>query len=225
MSARRAIKIRTTFIIVFMLFAAGIAAAGARYYFYLEKYLYATRMKELSAVAELKVRDVFSWRSERLADAQVLAMNPAVAEFIKGARSGSTASREKFTQWMDTFRDPYGYEGLLIVDPEGAELASVPRGRSLDPFVKTILSPSGKPAVFSEFYRGSDGKPSLAVCAPIRSSTNPAAPLLGYVVLYIDPARFLYPKIQNWPTPSATGETVLLGRDKDQVVYLNELLF
>jgi PAS domain S-box-containing protein len=43
------------------------------------------------------------------------------------------------------------------------------------------------------------------------------------LVLWIDPNTFLYPHIQSWPTPSRTAETLLVRREGDQVLYLNEL--
>ena len=39
----------------------------------------------------------------------------------------------------------------------------------------------------------------------------------------IDPNQFLYPLIQTWPTPSPSAETLLVRREGDEVVYLNEL--
>ena len=39
----------------------------------------------------------------------------------------------------------------------------------------------------------------------------------------VDPYQFLYPLIQSWPTPSRSGETVLIRREGDEVVILNEL--
>src|ERR1035438_8946554 len=45
----------------------------------------------------------------------------------------------------------------------------------------------------------------------------------GILLLGIDPSEFLYPLIQSWPTPSRTAETLLVRREGDEVVYLNEL--
>ena len=39
----------------------------------------------------------------------------------------------------------------------------------------------------------------------------------------INPNVFLYPLIQSWPVPSNTAETLLVRREGDEVVYLNEL--
>jgi len=38
-----------------------------------------------------------------------------------------------------------------------------------------------------------------------------------------DPDAYLYPLIQNWPTFSKTGETLLVRKEGNEVVYLNEL--
>jgi PAS domain-containing protein len=42
-------------------------------------------------------------------------------------------------------------------------------------------------------------------------------------VLRLNPKNFLFPLIQNWPLPSATAETLLVRREGDEIVYLNEL--
>jgi PAS domain S-box-containing protein len=51
------------------------------------------------------------------------------------------------------------------------------------------------------------------------SSSEP----IGALLLKIDPERFLYPLIQSWPTPSRSAETLLVRREGNDVVYLNEL--
>ena len=45
------------------------------------------------------------------------------------------------------------------------------------------------------------------------------------LVLRIDPAVSLYPFIQEWPAPSSTAETLLVRREGNNVLFLNELRF
>ena len=47
--------------------------------------------------------------------------------------------------------------------------------------------------------------------------------VLGLLVLRVDPQKVLYPLIQSWPTRSRSAETLLLRREGDEIVYLNEL--
>ena len=44
-------------------------------------------------------------------------------------------------------------------------------------------------------------------------------------MLRIDPSVYLYPFIQRWPTPSETAETLLIRREGNEAVFLNELKF
>ena len=46
---------------------------------------------------------------------------------------------------------------------------------------------------------------------------------IGVIVIEVDPDKFLYPEILDWPTPSPTGETLLVRREGDEIVFLNKL--
>ncbi len=46
---------------------------------------------------------------------------------------------------------------------------------------------------------------------------------VGAVILVCDASQFLYPAIQSWPTPTKTAETLLVRRDGDHVLFLNDL--
>lgn len=43
------------------------------------------------------------------------------------------------------------------------------------------------------------------------------------MVLRVDPDRFLYPYIQRWPGSSKSSETLLIKREADSIIFLNEL--
>ncbi len=64
----------------------------------------------------------------------------------------------------------------------------------------------------------------LALLAPILDESDANRPL-GVLALRIDPEIYLYPFIKRWPTPSLTAETLLVRRDGNDVLYLNELKF
>jgi PAS domain S-box-containing protein len=49
--------------------------------------------------------------------------------------------------------------------------------------------------------------------------------LIGRLFLRIDPERYLYPFIEEWPSQSVTAETLLARQDGDSVVFLNNLRF
>ncbi len=72
---------------------------------------------------------------------------------------------------------------------------------------------------FEKQYRAEIER-QLSVIAELKDARS-----LGVLVLRIDPETCLYPLIKGWPTPSPSAETLLVRRDGNEVVYLNELRF
>jgi hypothetical protein len=46
--------------------------------------------------------------------------------------------------------------------------------------------------------------------------------VIGVVLMRIDPAKFFYPFILHWPTPSETAEILLVRREGDDVLFLSD---
>ncbi|MDO8812993.1 MAG: EAL domain-containing protein [Gallionella sp.] len=65
-------------------------------------------------------------------------------------------------------------------------------------------------------------KPLLDIFVPLLKPDTPA--VMGVLVLR-DDLRFLYALLQTWPVESVSGETLLVTRDGDDVLFLNELRF
>ena len=63
----------------------------------------------------------------------------------------------------------------------------------------------------------------LDLIVPLIDRSNNDSLVLGLLALRIDPQKVLYPLIQSWPVPSKSAETLILRREGDDVVYLNEL--
>lgn len=78
---------------------------------------------------------------------------------------------------------------------------------------------------FLDFYLNEqDQKVYLGIVVPILDEQDANRPL-GVFFLRINPAMYLYPFIQKWPTPSKTAETLLVRKEGSEVVFLNELRF
>ena len=77
--------------------------------------------------------------------------------------------------------------------------------------------------VFSDLYRDENSKVRLTVLAPLLVIQGNAKVTVGVIVIRIEPYLFLYPLIKSWPTPSLTGETELIRREGNEVIFLNEL--
>jgi PAS domain S-box-containing protein len=80
-------------------------------------------------------------------------------------------------------------------------------------------------ATFQDFHRNEhDQRIYLDILIPISDGQDANRPL-GLFYLRIDPEKYLYPFIRRWPVPSETAETLLVRRDGNDALYLNELKF
>jgi len=70
-----------------------------------------------------------------------------------------------------------------------------------------------------------DSQPHIGVITPLFASSAPDAAPVGAVILRSDAGQFLYPLVQSWPTPSKSAETLLVRRDGDSVLFLNDLRY
>ncbi|HVN71852.1 MAG TPA: ATP-binding protein [Desulfomonilia bacterium] len=68
-----------------------------------------------------------------------------------------------------------------------------------------------------------NGPIRLGILIPVPGCGQPEKTTMGYMLLEIDPTAFLFPLIQSWPTPSHTAETLLVRREGNDVLFLNEL--
>jgi PAS domain S-box-containing protein len=225
-----------TFLFLFL----GIGTAG---FFYARHQLGATHQKELdaiSAVADLKIQNILAWREERLSDARSLMAEPfvshAVREFL--THPAHDAVRAPLLAWLASARTHNQSLRAVLLDPQLTVRLTVPEDQTyVGPTAAAFATEAlrTRQVVLSDlhFSRFSGelhfdlAIPLVPSSAPPTSATAPAgdasAEPVGVLVLEVDPCRHLFPIIQSWPTPSPTAETLLVRREGDEVVFLNEL--
>jgi PAS domain S-box-containing protein len=214
----------------FIVLACLIAAAGYWVWMQQASSLKATAERSVNAVARLKAEQIAGWLDERHGDAVVVGGDPWLAaralELSSGRGTAATATRVSARLFQ--YRDAFGYSAAVVLDPGGRTLASSPPGDSFAQGARTALLARRAlrtgDVIWSDIYRGPDGRPRLETAAPLLGAPGRGR-AAGVAVLVSDPAEFLYPVIQDWPLPSASGETQLVERRGDRVVFLNELRF
>ena len=115
-----------------------------------------------------------------------------------------------------------GYSDVLLLDPDGRILLAAndapdPTDAATRQGIAAAFAGGG--AAFSDFYRSPGNRVHLDAIAPVHDAERRP---LAALVLRSDAASYLYPLIQSWPTSSRSGETLLVRREGDAVVYLNE---
>ncbi len=207
--------------------AAGIGTAGVSLHLNQKTHLIKNTFAELSAVADLKVRELAAWRDERLRDATILASNPFFARAVaRQPEPEALLHEEEVAEWLRELRESYDYRAVFFLDEAGAVRVAWPPNATVQPEVsaRAVEALGHGEATMTSFSRaGPEGPITLDLIAPVLSPDVPTHAPLGAFVLQVDPEKFLYPFIQRWPTQSRTAETLLIERRGDEVLFLNEL--
>ncbi len=218
------------FILIFTFLAIGISSTGYFYYRYHERYFRADMENHLSGVAKLKVGELALWRRERLADGAILLKNTAFSNLVRRFLENpeDKNAQQLLWVWIGAHMKSYQYKGVSLFDTHAALRMSAPEDwGQIDAYsVENISGIMRQGRVdFLDFHRDTpDGAVHLSVVIPIFSEPDFSRPL-GIIVFDIDPQTYLYPLINKAPSPTQTAETLLVRRDGDSVLFLNELRF
>jgi PAS domain S-box-containing protein len=212
--------------IVFFFFSTGVGFVGYFYFQNEKKDIVRQKEGELSAIADLKVKQIADWRKECTADALVLAKHPLIIHYIEEylRNPGSSEVRNSLLEWMALRQKNCDYVRFSLIDMKGRVRLSVPEGEEvLGPDAKGFLSQSisTNKIIFSNIYKSKIlDQIRLSLFVPV--SKKEMRPI-GVFLIRIDVHSYLFPLIQWWPTPSKTSETILFYKEGDEVVFLNEL--
>jgi len=218
------------FFIIFIFLASGIMTAGYFYYKNYEKNFRAELEKQLSSIAELKAIWLTQWRGERIADGYLVSKDRSIIELLRcyQKRSDDAAARRQIQTWVETFRTLNRYGRVRIMDTKGMTIFTTPSGgtKTSDTLVKNIpdILKSGKVMLQDFFRHDQDNKIYITVMAPIIDEEDNNR-TLGFIALRTDPTTYLYPFIQRWPTPSKSAETLIVRKDENDALFLNDPRF
>ncbi len=218
-------------IILFIIISASSILLGYFYYKSQKQRLLNDKKIELSAIADLKVRQIAQWRNERLSDAILLGEN---GPFIKQLsdylhKPDDKTLRTDIMANLKSVTKNVNYKNLLLIDSTGKVRVYYPNqdtllGENIDLlFPDLIKLQSGILTDLQESEKISYIHLDLIV--PLINMGKKDATTFGLLALRIDPREVLYPLIQSWPVPSKTAESLLVRQEGAEVVYLNELRF
>ena len=217
-------------ILIFILFIAGLAVSSYLAYQNFESQFRRQAEEQLSSIAKLKVNELTNWQNERKANAEAVRNNPVFIGLVQRLQEnpGDQQAREQLQTWLDILCNSYNYDETFLVDTRSVvQLSSPTKLDTMDAYLINgilLAAKSGQVTLLDFHQHPSDRSIHLGLIVPIYSGPNKNR-LLGTLVLRINPETYLYPLIQSWPVPSQSAETLLVRREGNDVLFLNELKF
>lgn len=218
-------------IVLFVILSASSIILGFLYYKSQKNRLLRDKTLELSAIADLKVRQIAQWRNERADDARMIGENAPFVRLFYDYMSG-TGTQVKKAEIIASLKSVImntEYKNILLVDSTG-------KVRGFYPNQDTVLG-NHMLKMFPEFIKLKTGiltdlhKTSgvsynhLDLVIPLLTLWNDTSNIFGLIIIRIDPRETFYPLVQTWPVPSKTAESLLVRQEGDKVLFLNELRF
>ncbi|MCK6399809.1 PAS domain S-box protein [Thauera aminoaromatica] len=214
-------------LLVLALSVALIGAGGRWHYHNQQAEARHFAAETLIQIADTKVEQIAQWMTERYADAEAMQDVPQAARYLQ--RPDDAQALESVQAWMSGIQQRHGCRAVALFDSAGERCLAVPETYCGDAAnlahgrEHVRRNRLAREVSFSDLHRLPDQSIQMIFAAPVGLSSQAGEPAIGMLLVVIDPRRFLYPLIQRWPTPSASAETILIRREGDELVSLNDL--
>ncbi len=184
---------------------------------------------ELSAIAAMKADQIDHWRKGLIANGHAVMSDPLAGrqvEMFLGDPSQAQLGPAVQT-WLDSVRTHnQGLQAVLLDLQMNVRAASPAQAPKLGPLAQEVVMNAlhTRQVVMSDLHcsRFTD-QIHIDLAIPLEACLGPPhpdSPVIGAIVVEVDPHRFLHRHIQDWPTSSPTAETLLIRRERNAVVLL-----
>ncbi len=203
-----------------------IVIAGYLYYNHEMNVIRLSKYYDLKAIADLKENQIVEWIKQRKADAVVTSQSPLFVEGVENwiVNKDDIKTKQNLIKRLSLSIQELGNDNVFLTSTNGQIYFSTDTTiKNLDQIALAKISESAdkRENVFTDFYFSKyENKIVYDIITPLINERNN---VIAILVFRRDPNKFLYPLIQNWPTPSESSETSILRIENDSVVYLNEL--
>src|SRR3990167_7772673 len=205
-------------------------------------------IEQLTSIADLKKRELNSWLEERLTDTSVIARNKVLAaaatsllqqrrrfESVHQLMNSETAriNYNRVLENLHALKQFYKhYNVISIIDGANGEIlvSTYPDivGKTAAAFRKYIDVLEEKEVDVKDVYTSELTRQNCMTyfCPVLRTDTltlESSDVIIGVIVLDVNVKNSVEPLIHSWPGMGKTGETLLVRREGDNIVYLNDL--
>jgi len=218
-------KTRRKLSVLLLAASTAILAGGFFYYRSYRAALLEDTETLLRGVTSFKTDQLLDWRRDRLQRAASLLDTPVLSVPLNklAADPKDRETADLLRRRLESFLRNNPYKSAVLATPDGRMLvmAGSPPNR-LCPDALELLKRAPRSPEMSDLHAQPDTGTSYGIHVAGLAGTAPGGARL-FLILGIDPAHHLYPLVQKWPGPSRTAETLLVRREGDQILFLNEL--
>lgn len=201
--------------------------AGAFFYYSFDKQrIYEDKQNELKEIAQLKISQLSKWNTERISDSKFVSGNPLIVKDLEAYYNDKNNNplHQEIVQTFSLMKEENMYESIFITNQYGQPLFTTERGfDKIDSTTLCFIKKGSveKKCIRTDLYINSINKEIyLDYIAPV---LNRADKVIAVVVLRVNPKEYLFPLIQEWPSQSKTSETLIVRKEDDNVLFLNDL--
>jgi PAS domain S-box-containing protein len=219
------------YLFMLMTVVAVISAAGYGFVQMQKQIVIDEARLNLATIADLKAAQILSWRRERLMEAKSLHFNSMMSHRIRDHLKNpeETEVIKELDSWMEQLRDAGGYSKVMLFTPDAGLITPVSSdaGPLKSHYHNLVRQAAQKqePILTDLHYDPVTDVIDINLVVPLMHRENGLNTCIAVLLIDIDPYRYLYPLIRTWTTPSFSGESILVRRDGDDVLYLSNLRF
>jgi PAS domain S-box-containing protein len=216
-----------TLLAIFIILTCILCTGGYILYQHQKKDITREKQNELVAINRLKIEQAVNWRNNLLFNAKSIFYDQS---FIKHIHDYNLGYRRKsnnviISGWILSQLKEFDYSNALLVNPAGKIVVNTNTYNPLTESGKQIINQAiqKKEIVISDFGWYNNSMVCIYVAVPLYLDPELREECAGVALLNIDPRKYLFPLLKNWPTTSTSGETALIRREGDRILYLNDL--
>ncbi len=217
-------------IIVIVILAVGFGSAGFTYYQSQKAEFRAHAEYALQSSADWKAGQISEWFEKTYGDARMLINDPFILPGLRHwmENPGDPDEDNRVLSWLGSISEHCRASCAVLLDEEGTVRLSNPvdteyASELVDHFQTCV---GQKEPVVTDLHRSPLlGDIHFELCIPLADPQWRDGMPTGVLLLRIEADRSLYPILQSPLSYSGTSETVLVRRENENVVYLNDLRF
>ena len=224
-------KLPLPILIFYTIILIGLIGIAAFSYNMLKKPIIKEKSFQISSIAKLKIQQISEFRTRRIRDVQFFYGNQTfirtVQKLIKH-RDPETVS--ELNDWLKPLVNDFFYDEISIINAsDGTNLLDI----RLDTLLHSFKSePSDLDCLRSDSIKFGDlimdeteKRIHLDILLPLTIKRGSSIEKVGVIKFVLNPYKKLYKLMQSMPDSGETGEVLVVRKDGEDVLYINELRF